>query len=116
MAPYAKLSLCSLSKELNEGQASTGYEKFMFCVRHDFSRAVSARLMTALAAEVRLFNKVSAAKDRVILRAEKQSSGAKPQFPARGCWIDPRVRFSPGTKNGDMTHIHEDGHHFLIVQ
>jgi hypothetical protein len=37
-----------------------------FVSEHDFSRAVNARLMMALAAEVRLFNPVSATKNRVI--------------------------------------------------
>jgi hypothetical protein len=49
-----------------KGTGSQAAENSCFVSGHDFGRAVNARLMMALAAEVRLFNAVSATKNRVI--------------------------------------------------
>jgi hypothetical protein len=55
-----------VGETLYEVQGFTGYGQKCFVSGHDFSRAINARLMTALAAEVRVFNAVSATKNRLI--------------------------------------------------
>jgi hypothetical protein len=48
----------TVERTLKKGTGSQAAENSCFVSGHDFSRAVNARLMKALAAEVRLFNAV----------------------------------------------------------